>query len=210
MTDLQHSGDRRAFVRDLALGALGAASLAAALPEVLSAETNGAAAPAWDLSWTDRLKGKHRAVFDSADLADGFAFFNAVTFMNQYRDVYGASDADAQAVVVMRGKGFYMALNDAMWAKYGLGQELKLAGAPAANPHARSIAGLLGRGATMLACNVAAPYFAGEAAKKAGVAADVVHAEWLANLLPGVVIMPSGVFSLIRAQEAGCSMVKSA
>lgn len=210
MTDILPSGDRRAFVRDLALGALGAASLSAALPGVLSAESHGVAAPAWDLSWADRLKGKHRAVFDSADLGDGFAFFNATTFMNQYRDVYGAADADAQAVVVMRGKGLFMALNDAMWAKYGIGGVLELKGSPVANPYARAITGLLGRGATMLACNVAATYFSGEAAKKAGVAADAVHDEWLANLVPGVVIMPSGIFSLIRAQEAGCSLVKVA
>ena len=31
----------------------------------------------------------------------------------------------------------------------------------------------------------------------------------LANLVPGVIVMPSGIFAVTRAQEAGCQYIRA-
>ena len=41
--------------------------------------------------------------------------------------------------------------------------------------------------------------------KNAGVTPEVAKAEWTANLLPGVTLVPSGVLAVNRAQEKGCT-----
>ena len=55
------------------------------------------------------------------------------------------------------------------------------------------------------ACNIALTVVSSMAAPKAGVTADVAKKEWTANLLPGVVLVPSGVYAVNRAQETGCT-----
>src|SRR5207244_4350224 len=42
-------------------------------------------------------------------------------------------------------------------------------------------------------------------AKDMGMQADAIKKEWVANLLPGVVVVPSGVIAVNRAQEKGCA-----
>jgi len=36
-----------------------------------------------------------------------------------------------------------------------------------------------------------------------------VQEEFRTGLVPGVILQPSGVYAVIRAQEAGCGVVKS-
>jgi len=36
-----------------------------------------------------------------------------------------------------------------------------------------------------------------------------VRADIYANFVPGTIVMPSGVFATVRAQQAGCSFMKS-
>jgi intracellular sulfur oxidation DsrE/DsrF family protein len=36
-----------------------------------------------------------------------------------------------------------------------------------------------------------------------------IKKEWLANILPGVQVVPSGVWALGRAQEHGCGYIKA-
>jgi intracellular sulfur oxidation DsrE/DsrF family protein len=54
-------------------------------------------------------------------------------------------------------------------------------------------------------CNVALTVFSGIFAKSMGLQADAVKKDWVANLLPGVQIVPSGVIAVNRAQEHGCA-----
>ena len=42
------------------------------------------------------------------------------------------------------------------------------------------------------------------AAKKMGLAPEAVKKDWVAGLLPGVQVVPSGVLGVARAQELGC------
>ncbi len=42
-------------------------------------------------------------------------------------------------------------------------------------------------------------------AGNAGVSADDAAKEWAANLVPGITLLPTGVWGVNRAQEAGCT-----
>ena len=56
----------------------------------------------------------------------------------------------------------------------------------------------------MGACDVALTVYSAGAAKKMGLAPEAVKQEWVAGLLPGVQVVPSGVLGVARSQELGC------
>ncbi|MFI5235583.1 MAG: hypothetical protein ACHQXA_07735 [Gemmatimonadales bacterium] len=183
----------------------------------------------WDDSWTTRvLAAKHKAVFDGPEIAEGEAPGQAWAFYKDYGTVYGTTDADVVPVVVMRHKGVPVAFNDFLWDKYEIGKWLKekdpTTGKPARrNPYAHSdpsdkfanlapdgtIPELHRRGAVLLACNRAAMFFAYEAAKRTKQPLQQVKDEVRANLIEGVILQPSGIFAVLRAQEAGCAYIRS-
>jgi hypothetical protein len=203
---------RRNFLTDVAVGASGVVALSSLVSdEAFASEVvpSPSAAAEWDLTWIDRLTGKYRTVFDSPEVNDGMAFTNATVFMMGFKEVYNASDADMQAVIVMRHRGVVQAFNDAMWEKYGIGAEFKVANAEKRNPWSGDLANLRGRGATLIACNLAASRQAREFAKRLGLDADEVKKDLYANFVPGVIVQTSGVFATVRAQQAGCSFMKS-
>jgi hypothetical protein len=98
---------RRNFLSDVTIGATGAVALAALMRDEARAEALPPLAPAaeWDLTWVDRLTAKHRVVFDAPEINDGTVFTNATVFMMSFAEVYKATDADMQAVLVMRHNG---------------------------------------------------------------------------------------------------------
>lgn len=196
---------RRSFITDICAGSATLAAFAV-LPHRSSLNT--AASGDWDMSWVNRLTGKYRAVFDSPDINDGSVFINAFAFVAGYREVYGAASPDVQPVLVMRGNGVHMAFNSSVWKSYGIANQLKVGQGD--NPYLGQIASLRSLGAVLLACNIAATYYAGEIAKRTNLDADVVLKDIKANLAPGVVLQPSGVFATLRAQQAGCWFLKSA
>ncbi len=224
---------RRDFLTSVATAtaAIGAMSL---MPGSAGAQPSAAAAaPLVDLpfddSWTQRLRSvKHKAVFDSATVEEGMALEQASTFMAGYHEQFGTSDAETVPVVVMRHMGTVLAFNDSIWKAYSLGEMVKLddpqTGTRAVrNPFAMiaaddakalvtqgaSLDSLRARGAILLACNKATRNFAGRLAKRDNKQMADVYEELKANLLPGVLLQPSGVYAVIRAQEAGCAAFKS-
>jgi hypothetical protein len=64
---------------------------------------------------------------------------------------------------------------------------------------------MLMSGAVFGACNLALHGLSRMLASKAGVSPDDAAKEWAANVVPGITIIPSGVWGINRAQEAGCS-----
>ena len=68
-----------------------------------------------------------------------------------------------------------------------------------------SIDRLQTRGAIFTVCNVALTVLASLTSKSAGVAPEVAKQAWIAGLIPGMTIVPSGVFAVNRAQEKGCT-----
>jgi len=168
-----------------------------------------AAAPEWDLTWIDKLTGKYRTVFDTPEINEGMVFTNARVFQMGFAEVYKASDADMQAVIVMRHRGVPLAFNDAMWEKYGIGEVFKVANAEKKNPWTNEMDALKDSGAILIACNLAASRQAREFAQRLNLNADDVKKDLYANFVPGVIVQTSGVFATIMAQKAGCSFMKS-
>jgi hypothetical protein len=201
---------RRNFLSNVAVGATGAVALSALISDEAAAETvTPSAAAEWDLTWIDRLTGKYRTVFDAPEINDGTVFTNAMVFQMGFKEVYNASDADMQAVLVLRHRGVVLAFNDAMWEKYGIGPEFKVANAEKKNPWTGEMASLKDRGAIFLACNLAASRQAREFARRLNLNADEVKKDLYANFIPGVIVQTSGVFATIAAQKAGCAFMKS-
>jgi|SRR4029077_19794595 hypothetical protein len=55
------------------------------------------------------------------------------------------------------------------------------------------------------ACHVALLVQSKMLAGNTGVSAEDAANEWTANVIPGITILPSGVWGVNRAQEAGCT-----
>jgi hypothetical protein len=218
-------------------GATAAQGGQAAAPASGATGTNGtrpAAPPAapqrWDDAWAQKLTAKHKAVFDAPEIADGIILANAYVYMMSYKAVYGVGDAEVQPVLVIRHAAIPMAVDDEFWAKYELGKHYKVKdgsgkGWATRNPFykdnvpggpgaARGIAGLSleglqKRGAILLGCNLAASNMASSIARRTNQDAAAVRAEVKAHLVPGLELTHSGIFATMRAQEAGCTFLRS-
>ena len=180
----------------------------------------------WDMSWTSRLTGKYKAVFDSPEASDGAALYRAVAWIEQYKEVYNAESADLSAVVVLRHLGFYFAMNDDYWNTFDVAKELKIrdqngkkwskvnplgpAGAGAdEKTRKHSLAGFQALGGTVLVCGWSFGGAASQIAKKESLEQDAARARAKTMLLPGAILQPNGIFAALRAQEAGCSYINA-
>jgi len=71
-----------------------------------------------------------------------------------------------------------------------------------------SLADLVQRGSIALVCDFALGHLARRLATKAKRDQATVHNELRAGLVPGSYLMPSGIFGLAKAQNAGCAYVR--
>ena len=218
MLDLQHSTHRRGFLGRItaAAAALGLGGLA---PRSLLAETvaePGSADPAY-AAWLNKISGKHKMVFDTPEPNGGMAAVWPRVWLDTTNATYGTTDAQNSAVIILRHGAIGFALQDAAWAKYKLGEMFKINDGSAPATHntwmkpfplplpGTGIEALLAKGVLVGACNVALSVFSGMAAKSMGMDAAVVKADWIANLIPGIQLVPSGVLAVSGTQEKGCN-----
>jgi hypothetical protein len=212
---------RRGFLGRVAGGAaaLGISSLVPTL--ALAAESEGGSADPEPLDeWLGKLKGKHRQVYDTPEVNSGFALAWSRIFYLTNTET-GVADSDMSVMVVLRHGAIPLAFVDAAWAKYKLGEFFKITDpktkAPAVrNPFYKTQAGelplpgmdigeLLPSGTLFGACNMAIKFYSGALAKATGGNADDIAKDWRASVIPGMQIVPSGVWAVNRAQEHGCS-----
>ena len=115
-----------------------------------------------------------------------------------------------------------MAFNDAIWERYPVGRDRKLLDEATGDPVQRNIfwradpgssperaasriEALHRRGMISLVCNVATENWGRSLAESTQLAAtDVIH-DLKANLITGAILVPSGIYALIRSQNAGCA-----
>ena len=220
--------DRRDFLTKLGLGAValsGSATVAPLGAEELDGTGEAfAAEPTWNMSWVEELqKAPYKAVFDST-VANAAALDLAAGIWDNFKEVYG-TDSSSRMVIIMRQLGQVMGFNDSLWEKYGIGEERKIndpvTKQPAKrNPWAKVIPGdpdwavasrldtLRARGAIFLVCNRASMNFATSTAERMKLDVEVVKNDIRNNLVPGAILMPTGVFALVRAQNAGCAYMR--
>lgn len=205
----------------LALGVSVLAARAGAHPNAgATPETATATAPADN--WLKGLKGKHRQLFDSPAPGGGIPLVHIMNYYDTWNKAYGVADKDINAVGTFYGATTFYGLNDAVWAKYRLGEFLETndpaTGKPAvANPWRTSpiilglslpqasIESLQKRGASFILCNNALGIFASLLAKARGLESDAVYADLKANILPGVELIPGMVVAIEQAHAAGLS-----
>jgi len=230
------STPRREFLGQIAASAMVLAGAGCASP-VTSATpaTTPAGGPAstgrsvqWDDSWFTRLTAKHKAVFDSPQIEDGLVLSNASFYISGMRDAAGAGEHDVQAVVVIRHAAIPMAFNDAIWQKYEIGKDKKIkapgseewatrnpwtsgrrGGAPDSSEPQSNFAWLAAHGHVLLACDRATRNYANTLARSAKLDQKTVYEDIKANLVPGFILQPTGVYAVLHAQEAGCAYIRS-
>jgi hypothetical protein len=174
--------------------------------------------------WFNGVKGKHKLVFDCTEPKEIFPFAWPKIYM-MTNAATGAPQTDCTAVVVLRHSAMVFALQDNMWAKYKLGEMVKVTdpqtkalalrnpfwkpkpddfSAPGLGVVQLGIPELQSEGIMFCCCAMAIIVYSAVAAASTKQDPAVVKKEWLDNLIPGIPAMPSGVWAVGRAQEHGC------
>ncbi|MFL5772940.1 MAG: hypothetical protein ACJ75F_07275 [Flavisolibacter sp.] len=217
--------DRRSFIGTIATGAatLSLAGLASPLQSIAK-ETHLPGDDDAD-AWFKKIKGKHRIVFDATEPKGVFPFAWPRVFL-MTNAMTGTPEKDSTAVVILRHNAIPFAMNDQVWTKYQLGEVFKVNDdatkatavrnafwkpavgdfkIPGIGNVAIGINELQESGVMFCVCNVALTVFSAAVAQGRGMDAAEVKKDWMAGLLPGIQVVPSGVWAVGRAQEHGCA-----
>lgn len=197
----------------LAIGAIATACAAPAPAPVASAD---------DEAWLKPLNGKHKQVFDAPRVNDGFPLIFAAGYLKTMGETYKLKPGEANAFIVFRHFASPLGLTDAIWKKYSIGKLFGIMDPATKKPSERNflwnpkpgdMMNLDASADKMIAmpgvvigvCHLALTALSSMAAKGAGVTPEVALKEWEAGLIPGAMLVPSGVLAVGRAQEHGCS-----
>ncbi len=208
--------------------AFAAAPTSVSIPhDLMVHDAMGDAAEEWDVTWADRITGKHKAVFDITETESGFGVWRGAIWGNQYMDVMKAAPADLSPVLVIRHNAIVLAMQQAFWDRYNAGEVQKvthpLTGEPVKkNPvlmderdgvpapfNDMALHKQIARGATVLACNLALRECIGTIMQAEKISLPEARKQAIAYLVPGVILQPSGVFAVIRAQQSGAAYIKA-
>ena len=228
---MEHSNKqtaRRKFLSTIAAGAgIGIASLAipgniAAAPLTL---TESAGEPGEADKWFNKVKGKHRIVFDCTQPHEIFPCAWPKVFLLTNMGT-GSPVNDCTAVVILRHTAIAYAFDSSKWEKYHFGElfkadDPKTKMAATRNPFWQPKPGdfalpgigevqigineLQADGVMFCVCDMAINVFSGAAGMQMKMDAAAVKKDWMEGLLPGIQVVPSGVWAVGRAQEHGCA-----
>jgi len=125
---------RRGFLARM----LGAAAIGLPFVETSPAAAQGSAAD----DWMKNVKGTHRCLFDFPQHKNGLPLLHVLNYLNTYKEAYSAQPGQVSAVGTFYGIGnqasLSMGFNDAIWAKYRLGEYTGLKDA-AGKPYTRNV-----------------------------------------------------------------------
>lgn len=217
--------ERRDFLRQVATGAAAVSLTMLSSPIPLSASPSGYILNDEDPdAWFNKLKGKHRIVFDVTQPNGVFPFAWPRVFLITNSKT-GTPEKDSNAVVVLRHDGIPYAMENRLWDKYKFGEMFKIDDPATKAPATRNmfwqpkpgdfkvpgigevaigINELQDSGVMFCVCDMALTVFSAVAAQGMNKDAAEVKKEWVAGILPGIQIVPSGVWAVGRAQEHGC------
>jgi hypothetical protein len=213
---------RRGFLGRVAAAVAGIGLIRPGTAEPVQASPNDA--------WLEKMTGRHRCLFDFPLAGAGLPLIHMYNYINTYKSAYGEAAASVNAIGTFYGApgapaSIPLAWNDAMWAKYKIGEMLQLidpvtkaptrrnmffrprAGDPVLFNGAMAVAGiesLQKMGATFLMCNnafIAWMSFLSGSGTKGNPA--VIDRDIRANLIPGVITVPAMVIAIEKAQGKG-------
>ena len=174
-------------------------------------------------AWFDKIKGSHRIVYDGSTAYSGFpVIWNWAFYLTNNES--GSPDDDITAMTVLRHDAIPLALPSDLWKKYKLGAMFHVIDKTTEAPYERNpfyepqegdfplpviqgIKDMQARGAMFCVCNLALSVYSGAAAQQMDLDPKEVYEEWVAAVLPGIQVVPSGVWALGRAQEHGCGYI---
>jgi hypothetical protein len=122
-------------------GFLGRILGAAAALSVTGGGERAEAQPAGPDDWIKGVKGSHRCLFDFPQMKNGMPLLHILNYLNTYGEAYktpGAAGAVGTFYSMGPQASMPFAFNDAMWAKYGLGDYTGLKDA-AGKPYTRNV-----------------------------------------------------------------------
>ena len=217
---------RRGFLEMLATGATTLGLLSFASPTKLKAEPlQNLDSLDGDDPWFDKIKGKHRIVFDATQPHGIFPFAWPRVFL-MTNEATNTPEKECNVVVVLRHSAIAYAFENRLWETYKFGDVFKAedpaTNAPAVrNPFWKPKVGdfkvpgvgnldigineLQERGVMFCVCDTAITVYSAAVADGMKQEAAQVKKDWLTGLLPGIHIVPSGVWAVGRAQEHGCA-----
>jgi intracellular sulfur oxidation DsrE/DsrF family protein len=227
MEDNKLKQPRRDFLGSIAAGAAAMGMATIVTPLTAAAEkinAHGTAYPDDADAWFNKVTGKHKIVFD-VTRPNGVLPFAWPRVFLMTNAATGTPEKDNSVVVVLRHEGIGYAFNDSMWSKYNFGKvfnaNVPMTKDPATKnvfwqpaPGTFTIPGvgpvdigidqLMASGVMFCVCGVAMTVYSAAVAGPNGDAA-AIRKDWVANLLPGIQVVPSGVWAVGRAQEKGCA-----
>jgi hypothetical protein len=215
LDDFTSTTPRRGFLGQVTAAAMGL-GVASLIPETAGAGGSRAADAALE-AWFGKMNGKHRAVFDAPEANNGFPVIWPKIYILTTEGTYAGEKATP--MVILRHNALPLALQDNLWAKYKLGEQfnIRAANVPATKSPYATITGLpipglgvvelLKSGILIGACDVAMQVYSSAAATKMNMDPAAVKAEWIAGMIPGVQLVPSGVMAVARAHELGAQYI---
>jgi len=220
---LDNGTDRRTFLGTLTAGAA-SMGIGGLLTPFQSLQAGNPTATSDADEWFKKVKGKHRIVYDVTEPNGMMPFAWSRVFL-MTNEATGTPSKDCSVVVILRHGGIPFAMNSDLWAKYKFGEVFKIkddAGKPVtANAFWKPAPGtfkvpgigvvqigineLQDSGVMFCVCNAALTVYSAVVAGQMNLNAADVYKEWTAGVLPGIQIVPSGVWAVGRAQEHGCA-----
>jgi intracellular sulfur oxidation DsrE/DsrF family protein len=185
--------------------------------------------------WFNKVRGSHRVVYDATHPHEIMPFAWPKVFLLTNEST-GSPKTDCGVVVVLRHDAICYAFKDPVWAKYNFAEVFKAdeigpafqapdaANAaktrnpfwntkpgdfaiPGFGPVPIGIKELQSDGVMFCVCNAAMTVYSAVLGGKMNMKPEDVMAEWKQELIPGIQIVPSGVWALGRAQEHGCRYI---
>ena len=219
-------GERRDFLKQVATGAAALSLTMLAPPISLKASPLHEDLPDDPDAWFKKIDGKkHRIVFDVTQPNGVFPFAWPKVFLLT-NNATGTPEKDNGVVVILRHDGIPYAMENRLWEKYKFGELFKINDEKTKAPSIRNmfwqpapgdfkvpgigevaigINELQASGVMFCVCDMALTVFSAVAAQNMNMEAAAVKKDWVSGLLPGIQIVPSGVWAVGRAQEHGCA-----
>lgn len=167
--------------------------------------------------WFSQMQSKkHKMVFDMCKHNNGGPLSWALTLMDTYNDM-GVPDTELSIVIILRYAGGSLALADPMWEKYGFGKRIELKDPETKEISIRNIFAkcktedddcfelFQKRGGMIGVCKKGLEHSAESLAESLKLDKEIVKKEFFDNVLPGIQLLPTGIWALNRAQELGCN-----
>jgi hypothetical protein len=183
-------------------------------------------ATTYDTSWTARLTGKYKAVFDVPEINGGSGVWRAGLWVNHYTDVLKAQPTDLSPVIVIRHQAIPLIMSHEFWERYDLAKAHKVRH-PMTNKKTRrnpvlmtvaddqlpsmfatlTLDEQMKRGAVVVACGMAFSSMTQLVVERDKLKGAEARTKALSMVAPGVIMQPNGIFGVTLAQHHGCVFV---